>query len=81
MNQKLTLSLDSEAIDKGKGYAARVDRSLSSLVKDYFIYLGQEDSRTEAVVAPQALKSLVGIGAGPVDEEDYLRHLEEKSAR
>ena len=80
MNQKLTLSLDAQAIARGKEYAARQGISLSHVVETYLLLLdGQARLVGEVAVSPK-LQSLVGIGAGPCDEQDYRAHLEAKHA-
>ena len=71
MNSKLTLSLDEQAIATGKRVAARLGKSLSQLVEDYFVLLGNPSTRDEFYRISPGLQSLVGIGEGPFDETDY----------
>lgn len=78
MNVKLTLRMDEEVIEKGKRFASSNGKSLSQLVHDYFIMLDSEGSLIEEVPVSPKLLSLVGIGAGPYDEQDYQAHLEKK---
>lgn len=76
MNVKLTLKLDELAISAGKKYASEHNKSLSQLVEDYFIMLDSAGTTVvEQVPISQKLSSLVGIGAGPLDEDDYRTHL------
>lgn len=77
MATKLTLSMDENAIQRGKQYAHDTGRSLSSIVEDYLTQLGdmQSSSKLSAGVA-----ALMGIGQGEADENDYRRHLEGKHA-
>ncbi|WP_165063075.1 MULTISPECIES: DUF6364 family protein [unclassified Adlercreutzia] len=75
MNQKLTLSIDSEAVRTGKMYASNSKKSLSSIVEDYLLLLGRTSDLTTEVPISNKLKSLVGIGAGNYDESDYRQHL------
>ena len=65
MNVKLTLSMDDSVVEKGKRYASRADKSLSQIVRDYFVML---DATTGDIVddvpISRKLQSLVGVGAG-----------------
>ena len=49
MNQKLTLSIEQSAIKRGKQYAQKQGRSLSSMVEDFLLLLGSEGASDEAV--------------------------------
>ncbi len=80
MNQKLTLSIEAQAIDRGKRYAKKSGRSLSSLVETFLLLLDTEkDEIVEQIPVSNKLASLVGIGAGPVNEADYKRHVLERN--
>lgn len=74
MNQKLTLSIEQDAIARGKLFAKQQGRSLSSVVEDFLLLLEPAGSAKEDIPISSKLSSLVGIGAGPVTEEDYKRH-------
>jgi len=78
MNTKLTLRLDSEAINRGKQFAKQQGTSLSQLVQEYFLLLGDNDNIVEMVPVSAKLHSLLGIGSDSYDETDYLTHLIEK---
>lgn len=80
MNQKLTLSLDKTAIERGKRFAAANGTSLSGLVETYLLLLDETGEIVDDVPISAKLQSLVGIGAGPRDEQDYRDHLEVKHA-
>ena len=80
MNQKLTLSIEQSAIKRGKQYAQKQGRSLSSMVEDFLLLLGSEGASDEAVPISSKLSSLVGIGAGPISEVDYRAHRIEKDS-
>jgi hypothetical protein len=72
------LRLDEKLIREAKTYAAEAEVSLSQLVANYFRLLmnGRPDARRTG--AP-VTRSLRGVLKGTrVDEEAYLRHLEEK---
>ena len=79
MNVKLTLSMDSSVVEKGKRYAARADKSLSRIVHDYFVMLDAFDNEYVEVPVSTKLESLVGIGVGPFDERDYRKHTMSKN--
>ncbi len=77
MQTKLTLRLDSRLIQGAKRYAKRSGKSVSTVVADYFAAL--EAPLDDPAFLPPKVKSLLGaLGTTPVDEADYLRHLEEK---
>ena len=80
MNQKLTLSIEQAAIERGKRYAARRNASLSHLVETFLILLDDSDAVIEDIPVSSKLQSLVGIGAGSYDEHEYRRYLEAKHA-
>lgn len=79
--EKLTLSVERDAIANGKRYAAANGRSLSAIVGDYLASL---DASAGADALPADVRALLGIGTGDQrgnnagDKDDYRRHLEEK---
>ena len=79
MNQKLTLSIDSAAIARGKSYAKKNGRSLSSMVENFLLLLDDDtDDIVEQIPISNKLMSLIGIGEGTATEEDYKQHLIER---
>lgn len=74
MNQKLTLSIESNAVENGKSYAVRQGRSLSSIVEDFLLLLDSQENPEGCIPIGSKLSSLVGIGSGPTSEDDYRRH-------
>lgn len=79
MNQKLTLSIDSAAIARGKNYAKKNGRSLSSMVESFLLLLDDESGEIQSQIPISSkLMSLVGISEGKTTEEDYKRHLIER---
>lgn len=76
---KLTLSLDSQLIERAKKVARSRGKSVSQMVADYFRNLESADRGGEEL--PPLTRSLYGVleGSG-VTEEQYGRHLEEKHA-
>lgn len=83
MQTKLTLRLDAELIAHAKQQAQHADKSLSQMVADYFVQLGQP---TERKPLPPTVASLRGalvrgqVGALPErrDRQDYRDWLESK---
>lgn len=79
MNQKLTLSIDSAAIARGKNYAKKNGRSLSSMVESFLLLLDDESGEVQSQIPISSkLMSLVGISEGKTTKEDYKRHLVER---
>jgi len=76
MKVKLTLSVDDKAIEAGKRYAAQQNKSLSKMVESYLLLLDEPD--IESIPISRQLQSLVGIGAGRLDEAAYKEHLAEE---
>ena len=77
MQAKLTLRLDARLVLRAKRYAKRSGKSVSAVVADYFAALGAPSD--EAAALPPKVRSLLGaLGSRPVDEADYLHHLETK---
>ena len=60
MNSKLTLKLDSEAIENAKSYAKKNHVSLSKMVEDYFIILTDEKEPKDQRISP-LVKEMSGI--------------------
>lgn len=76
MQTKLTLRLDAQLIAQAKKYAQSRGKSVSQMVAEYFVLLGQEETTKPL---PPVTRSLRGALRGAdVDEGDYRRHLEEK---
>jgi len=78
MNTKLTLRLDDELIRGAKRYAARSGKSVSQLVGDYFAILEAQDEASGVELTSRVRRLLGAIAGAAVDEQDYLRHLEDK---
>ena len=77
MQRKLTLRLEDELIAAAKAQAARVGKSLSQMVADYFEAITK--ARREPVeMTPTVAKLRGSWKAANVDERDYYAHLEEK---
>lgn len=71
-------SLDKNAIETGKRFAAATGKSLSAMVEDFFVLLGTAPQETSCYPISPSLQQLVGIGSGPFDEEDFKAHIIEK---
>jgi hypothetical protein len=77
MDAKLTLKLDSEAIEKAKAYAEGRGESLSRMVESYFLGLTQK-ARGEPKGVVAELAGLLA-GAEAVDEKEaYAEYLSKK---
>lgn len=78
MQKKLTLRLDESLIQRAKFYSEKRGKSVSQIVADYFVLLGEKASESTPKLTP-VVKSLKGVlKEKNVDEKDYKRHLEEK---
>lgn len=77
--ERVNLSVDGDALERGRRYGRRHGLSLSRLVTDFLRALPEEDS--PAGPLPPAVRRLLGVGLGGGDREDYRRHLEEKYGR
>lgn len=82
MKTKLTLRMDDRLIRRAKAYARATERSVSQMVAEYFMLLGQDDDpegEPDRTALPPKTHALVGILAdAQLDEDDYRRHIEEK---
>jgi len=80
MNAKLTLKLNSIAIEKAKLYAKSRHTSLSALVENYFRTLAEEKKYAEAELSP-IVEELSGIIDLPEDfnlKDEYTDYLIKK---
>jgi hypothetical protein len=73
--ERLNLTVDRDALERGRRYAERHSTSISRLVTDFLRTLPGDD---DALDLPPAVRRLLGAGLGAGDREDYRRHLEEK---
>jgi hypothetical protein len=74
MNRKLTLSIDSEVIDRAKRYARKQRTSVSQIVQTFLELVSRPPEMAED---PLVLRRLRGSLKG-LDEANYRRHLREK---
>ena len=77
--ERVNLTVDGDALERGRRYGRRHGLSLSRLVTDFLRTLPVEDIAGEPL--PPAVRRLLGAGLGGGDREDYRRHLEEKYGR
>lgn len=85
MQTKLTLRMDEEAIAQAKAVAQAQGKSVSQLVADYFVVLGEAQQprgkQTDAAL-PEITKGLRGLlkqaEQADLDEADYKQHLLDK---
>lgn len=73
MNNKLTLTIDKETIERAKKYARERGRSLSDLVENYLKVIVSESDQKKSEVSP-LVKSLTGSFKLP-DNFDYKKEL------
>lgn len=78
MQAKLTLELEQHPIERAERFAKVSGKSVSELVTDYLVQLGQEDALDEETLPP-ITRSLSGILEGAdIDEAGYYHHLVHK---
>ncbi|MGD0231201.1 MAG: DUF6364 family protein [Syntrophorhabdales bacterium] len=77
MTTKLTLRMDKILVAKAKQEAKHRGKSVSGMVADYFMALGEEAHPADTL--PPVTASLFGVlKKGSVSEKDYRRHLKDK---
>ena len=77
--ERVNLTVDGDALERGRRYGRRHGLSLSRLVTDFLRALPAEDTAGEPL--PPTVRRLLGAGLGGGDREDHRRHLEEKYGR
>lgn len=76
--QKLTLRIEKDLIEKAKHHARERDISVSGMVAGFFNSLGRSDD-ARGVITTRLRGSLKPESDGRAsDEEDYLKYREEK---
>ncbi|NKC15947.1 MAG: hypothetical protein GKR94_28250 [Gammaproteobacteria bacterium] len=76
MNDKLTLRIDKDLIDRAKAYARDKDTSVSSLVASFFNVLPETGTKLEPSARVRALRGVIkGVGT---DHDDYIEYLAKK---
>jgi hypothetical protein len=76
MNTKLTLRMDETAIRRAKEEARRRGKSVSQMMGDFVVLLGEKKQPQRL---PPVTASLVGvIKDRKISEDDYKKHLREK---
>ena len=78
MNTKLTLRLDDELIASAKRHSAKVGKSVSRLVADYFALIDADYALRASDLTPRVRSLLGSLANASVDEADYRAHLERK---
>ena len=71
--KKLTLSVDEEAVRRARWFTKKHDTSISRLVSEFFLSLGDADVPDTPIVS-----RLIGILPPDTRLEDYHEHLVEK---
>lgn len=80
MDNKLTLKLDNQVIEKAKLYAKNKNTSLSKLVESYLLFITTINKAEKEEISP-LVKSLSGVFDAPklTDFNDaYKKHLGKK---
>lgn len=83
MDNKLTLKLDNQVIEKAKTYARKKNTSLSKLIETYLQFLTSNNKNEEEETTP-LVKSLSGIlnDTKSLDyKESYKKHLSKKYSK
>jgi len=83
MDNKLTLKLDNQVIERAKSYARRKNTSLSKLIESYLQFLTSGNKTDSDEVTP-LVKSLSGIlDASKLSDSEsaYKKHLTKKYSR
>ena len=83
MDNKLTLKLDNQIIEKAKIYARKKNMSLSKLIESYLQFLTTNSNSESNEISP-LVKSLSGImnAAKTIDsKEAYKKHLSKKYSK
>jgi hypothetical protein len=78
MQTKLTLRLDKSLVDLAKNYSANHGKSVSKMVADYFILLKESSNQSYEEITPITKSLKASLGKAELNENDYLKHLEEK---
>ncbi len=78
--ERINLSIDRAAVDRGRLYSKMRRTSISRLVSDFLASLPIEEAIDRKPLTP-AVGRLLGLASGGLDEEDYHRHLVEKYGR
>jgi hemerythrin superfamily protein len=83
MDNKLTLKLDNQVIEKAKTYARKKNTSLSKLIESYLQFLTSNNKNEEEETTP-LVKSLSGILNTTKSlnyKESYKKHLGKKYSK
>jgi len=79
MNTKLTLRLDERLISRAKHHSRRSGKSVSQLVADYFAIMEGDALIPDTELTPRVRSMIGSLRGASVTEDDYRRHLEERS--
>ena len=80
MNTKLTLKLNKRSIERAKTYAKKHNRSLSTLVEEYFDLISDKEKISEIEISPNVLElsGIISIEKSIDYKSDYGKYIEEK---
>lgn len=80
--ERVNLTVDPDALERGRRYGRRHGLSLSRLVTDFLRTLPDGEDEAGDEEPPPAVRRLLGSGVSAQgvsgDRDDYRRHLEEK---
>ena len=78
--ERLNLSVERAAIERGRRYSKRHRTSISRLVNEFLSSLPVDEEGRAQKLTP-TVRHLLGIAAGGPDLEEYRRHVLEKYGR
>ncbi len=83
MNAKLTLKLNKNVIDRAKFYAQNTNRSLSSLVENYFNFISEKTDINEYEISEivQELSGVIKLEDNFDLKTEYQYHLLKKYSK
>ena len=75
--ERINLSLDRDAIERGRRYSQKHDTSISRLVSEYLAGLPADAEAGPAELTP-GVRRLLGVAAGGGDRKAYREYLYQK---
>ena len=78
MNTKLTLRMDDDLIESAKEHSAKIGKSVSRIVADFFKIIHNEKLQKATTLSPTVGIPRDVLKGKAVNEEEYKKYLEEK---